>query len=322
MNFYDFFNKRVKNWIEANWLFEKILSHEIQKDKQSYLKGIEDFDRKQYAVDKVLYKNLKREAGLAEIARQNKSLLKYAFHKYRMTELIFNIIFFSNDHDSNKNDFNTYLRHRIFAHLNSNSNLTKIKALIEKIEHYELICSLPSVQCKPKGNFPVNSKIQIVKSGDIIGYTKDRNYLKNQKPNFSYEFYRDEICYRINIQALKIGKTQSILKDNGFFELKSLSASEQERIFKDSFYYDNSQNQRIPRKNSVQLNAFISMKHFRDLYCHNIASFTKKPRIYRPTSEDENYIENPELILTSNYYDRYVDNVIALYADFLINPHL
>jgi hypothetical protein len=322
MSFYNFFNKRIKNWIEANWLFEKILSHEIQKDKNSYFKGIQDFDRKQYAVDKVLYKNLKREAGLAEIARQNKSLLKYAFHKYRMTELIFNIIFSSNEHDSNKNDLNSYLRHRIFAHLNSNSNFPKFKALIEQIEHYELICSLPSVQCRSKGNFSSISKIQIVNLGDIIGYTKDRNYLQNQKPNFSFEFYKGKTCYEINVRALKVGKSQYKLNDYGFFELKSLNATDQERIFKDAFYYDNSQNPRIPRINSVQLNAFFSMKHFRDLYCHNIASYTKKPRIYNPTSEDEKYIENPELILTSNYYDRYVDNVIALYADFLINPHL
>lgn len=319
MNFYDVINKRIKNWIEANWLFEKILSHEIQKDKKSYLKGIEDFDKKQYAVDKVLYKNLKREAGLAEIARQNKSLLKYAFHKYRMTELIFNIIFSSNEHDSNKNDFNSYLRQRIFIHLNSNF---KFKTLIEQIEHYELICSLPSVQCRSKGRFSTNSKTQIVKLGDLIGYTKDRNYLLNQKPHFSFEFYRDETCYEINVKSLKIGKSQYKLNDDGFFELKSLNATDQERIFKDAFYYDNSQNPRIPRKNSVQLNAFFSMKHFRDLYCHNIASFTKKPRIYKPTSEDENYIENPELILTSNYYDRYVDNVILLYEDFVRNPYM
>jgi hypothetical protein len=239
-----------------------------------------------------------------------------------MTELIFNIIFSSNEHDSNKNDLNSYLRHRIFAHLNSNSNLTKFNALIEQIEHYELVCSLPSVQCRPKSEFLINSKIQIVKSGEIIGYTKERNYLQNKKPNFSYEFYRDKICYRINVQALKIGETQYVSNDNGFFELKSLSATEQERIFKDAFYYDYIQKQRITRMNSVQLNAFFSMKHFRDLYCHNIASYTKKPRIYNPTSEDVKYIENPELILTSNYYDRYVDNVIALYADFLINPHL
>jgi hypothetical protein len=320
MNLYYVINKRIKNWIEANWLFEKILSQEIQKDKQSYLKGIEDFDKKQYALDNILYKNLKREAGLAEIARQNKYLLKYAFHKYRMTELIFNIIFSSNEHDTIKNDLNSYLRHRIYVHLNSN---LQFKALIEqKIEQYELICALPSAQCRPKGNFSENSKIQIVKMGDIIGYTKDRNYLRNQKPYFSFEFYSGKTCYEINVKSLKMGKSQYKLNDDGFFELKNLNATEQERIFKDAFYYDNSQNQRDPRKNSVQLNAFFSMKHFRDLYCHNIASYTKKPRINKPTSEDKKYIENPELILTSNYYDRYVDNVILLYGDFVRNPFL
>jgi len=319
MNLYDVINKRIKNWIEANWLFEKILSQEIQKDKQSYHKGIEDFDKKQYALNKILYKNLKREAGLAEIAKQNKSLLKYAFHKYRMTELIFNIIFSSNEHDTIKNDLNSYIRHRIYVHLNSN---LKFKTLIEQIERYELICALPTAQCRPKGNFSANSKIQIVKMGDIIGYTRDRNYLHSQNPNFSFEFYSGKTCYEINVKSLKMGKSQYKLNDDGFFELKSLNATEQERIFKDAFYYDNTKTRRTSRKNNVQLNAFFSMKHYRDLYCHNIASYTKKPRIIKPTPEDEKYIENPELILTSNYYDRYVDNVILLYADFVRNPYM
>lgn len=310
----------LKDWFENEWLYERHLTSEFMKDKEAFEKGCVDFDQKEHKLPVDLYLNLKKEAGLAEIAKVNKSLLKYAYHNYRMVELVFNLIFSSNIHDTNKSDTNTYLRLRMFNYLGS-----KIydNDLIRQKYNFEIIAGVQNLTCYQSNK---GSKKIILNLSDIITYVPEntKSDIEKNKRNYSninkfLEFEREGITYLANYKDILIRKSVPSINSEGFFELERIgSISKCEKYFKQAFYFDLNKN---PRKMSVQLNAFFSLKHYRDLYSHNISSYSHKVNIINPSYEDEKYLKNPELILESDYFKRYVDNVISLYANFIDNPY-
>lgn len=310
----------LKDWFEDEWLLERHLTNEFIKDKEAFQRGCSAFDKKQYNLPIELYLNLKKEAGLASIAKENKSLLKYAYHNYRMVELVFNLIFASNTHDKGKGDLNSYLRFRLFSYLGSKNSDTE---LIQQKHKYEIIAGVQNLICYQCNK---SSKNLIFNLGDVITYVPENTKAEIEKnkryPNNKrfIEFEREGLCYTAFYKDVLIRNSVPSKNLDGFFELERInSISKCEKYFKRAFYFDLNNN---PRKMSVQLNAFFSLKHYRDLYSHNISSYSQKVNIINPTYEDEKYLTNPELILESDYYERYVGNVVGLYAEFLTNPHL
>jgi hypothetical protein len=307
----------LSGWIEKEWLFERSLTSTFFSDKEAFQRGCERFDRKKFNLPSNLYINLKREFAFAELARERQNLLKYAFHNYRMVEIIFNLIFSSNVHNSNKSDFTTYLRNRIFKYLNQG----KYNFLVEHVIEYELISVTGNTVCKNL----VNSTRDLsfghrVFIAMVTKNVRDCILDKRNNPFGNVTFQMNKERFVVDKSKVSIRNSKPALTEDGYYMFEPVKRMiDQERVFKKAFYFSN---QSVPRRNSVQLNAFFSMKFYRDLYTHNVASFAQNPKIDKPSFEDTKYIEFPEAILESDYYERYIDNVIGLYADFLINPHL
>jgi hypothetical protein len=310
----------LKDWFEKDWLYDRHLTTEFVRDKEAFNRGCRTFELKQFSLPEQLFFNLKKEAGLAEVARMNNSLLKYAYHSYRMVELVFNLIFSTNFHDENKSDLKSYLRFRLYNYLGSKSLDNE---LIKQVYKYEIIAGVQNLTCFHSSDSSKKIKFNL---GDIITYVSEKTKVEIEKNKRFYsnnkryiEFEMDGYYYSVFYKDLLIRNSVPSRNLKGYYELDKISSiSKCENFFKKSFYFDLN---KTPRKMSVQLNAFFSMKHFRDLYSHNISSYSQKVNIFHPTYEDEKYLKNPELILDSDYFERYVDNVIELYADFLVHPH-
>lgn len=78
----------LKEWFEKEWLYERHLTGELMKDKDAFHKGCEYFDSKNYCFDGEFNIQLRKEAGLAEVARVNNDLEKYATHCFRQVEKV------------------------------------------------------------------------------------------------------------------------------------------------------------------------------------------------------------------------------------------
>ena len=78
----------LKEWFEKEWLYERHLTAELIKDKDAFQKGCKSFDDKNYSFDGELKIILRKEAGLAEVARVNKNLEKYATHCFKQVEKV------------------------------------------------------------------------------------------------------------------------------------------------------------------------------------------------------------------------------------------
>ena len=78
----------LKDWFENEWLYERHLTGEFMRDKEAFRQGCETFDAKNYSFEGELAILLRREAGLAEVARINKNIEKYATHCFKQLEKV------------------------------------------------------------------------------------------------------------------------------------------------------------------------------------------------------------------------------------------
>ena len=78
----------IKDWFENEWLYERHLTSEFIKEKEAFRKGCEYYDSMEYSFNGELAILLRKESGLAEVARLNGDLEKYAFHCFRQVEKV------------------------------------------------------------------------------------------------------------------------------------------------------------------------------------------------------------------------------------------
>ena len=78
----------LKDWFENEWLYERHLTSEFIKEREAFRKGCEYFDSKEYFFNAELEILLRKESGLAEVARVNRDLEKYATHCFRQIEKV------------------------------------------------------------------------------------------------------------------------------------------------------------------------------------------------------------------------------------------
>ena len=292
--------------------YEKNHIEEYLNDKISYKQGVQEFEKKFPNLPQRLKANLKHEAGLAMMAKNEEQLLQYALHCYKQVESIYNEIFESYIEVTNKNDNNQYNRVKIYNYLHpTNTKWSKLSILNKHIIENEIKVNTPSVICTSK-----NGASKTFSMGDIIGYCS------NTKQNTLYVEDSNNEVWIVKNNDVIVGKSRHKKDHLGYFVFERLSIRDKETFFKIAFYYDLN-TPRSPRSTGVQLNAFFSMKHFRDIVSHNISSNSSEINFYdaKLSKEDMKYIDNPDLIVKSNYYQRYVDVVIKLYSDYLQSPH-
>tara|TARA_B110000285_G_scaffold234428_1_gene311360 strand:+ start:1717 stop:2703 length:987 start_codon:yes stop_codon:yes gene_type:complete len=294
-------------------------------DKIAYDKGFRYFKGRFPNLTNSSKHNLSHCQGLAETSRKDGDLLKYSFYKYRQYELLMFEVFESNNEVVKKGDKNDYNRIKILNYLkntnwsantkklnfcqNSYNEIKKEKFWLVKVKN-----SVTSISINTK-----KSESQSFNGGEIIGKTLSK---KADKYN------------RIWVDLVNIGECRPVsygdvyfdsyiettsLDKNGYIEFdKHIKDDHKHFLFQSAFYWGLSRKKRSAVK-SCQLNAFFLMRHYRNLYSHN--KFFSEPVIYKPTPEDQLYLKDPELILTSDYFDRLIISFVQAYDDFLKQPH-
>ncbi len=85
--------KLIEKWIieviPKHFYYDQIKANKYLEDKKAFQFGVDYFDSKNYHFPTDLSTKLRREAGLANVAMENKQLLKYAIHCYKQLEIVY-----------------------------------------------------------------------------------------------------------------------------------------------------------------------------------------------------------------------------------------
>ena len=299
---------------------EQIKSH-IQ-NKSFFDRGVAKFESQFPNFPEKLSRSLSLEFGLKEIALEEGSLLKYASHTYRIIERVWEEIFNDKPAGNLSNNLGHYNRTKILAYINQNNlNIpSKILKKLSPLKEYEVKCiancsNVPDIDRSQTKSFSV---------GDVVGDISEeslRYYQRTPRMLFWRVVDQNGVTWSIHKNNISTNQSKDKIDSDGYYVFDRLTMREMERLFKRVFYFDLQSGNRLPW---AQLNSFYSIKYFRDIDSHNISHNSTEPNYYggNLSPEDRNYKNNPELILGSEYYSRYVNMVIKGYLLHINNPHI
>jgi hypothetical protein len=279
----------LKDWFENEWLYERHLTSEFMKDKEAFKKGCEYFDDKKYTFKGELYSLLRKEAGLAEVARSNNNLEKYATHCFKQVEKVLSEFIEV-----------TPGREKIGEYLLNNHDY-----ILEPCVNKELNSSVSNLLSHSFNN-SLNSYCLILKV-NFIKKIKDYCY---QAPD---EHHHDE--------AIKSRK-------NKYWQLSQTHQEKifKSILYFDTFGIDKELSENMKQvKNKPSLIAFSHMYHFRNLGSH-LNSQVSNLNLPKEIEGKERlrlsiFYDNPNEVMNINnetpgFYQRYVDMVLYLYSEF------
>lgn len=284
----------LKEWFEKEWLYERHLTSEFIKDKEAFKRGCEIFDEKNYLFEGGMYSLLRKEAGLAEVARINNNLEKYAAHCFRQVEKVFSEFilvnpgrkqlgtYYLNGHDMIQNpttikELNHSVLHLLY-HTNQDGNISE-SCLILKL------------------NFIHKEGAYCCQAPDIESHI---TRIKNVNHN-SWDFTKKE--------------QENLFKARLWFNTFGRGWSDIAYSVKEKPVFE----------------AFSHMSFYRNVGSHLNSEYKtfKMPKIKDPLSirRMKLFYDNPMQVMDTNiespgFYQRYVNMVLLLYSEYLKNPKL
>ena len=312
----------LKEWIKIHFSdYDKSRFDLYMKEKKAYSQGVQYIEDKFPDLPEHLFINLKHESGMAYVAKENRYLMDYAVHMFRQIESIFNELF-----DLNKGLGEVEINRR-------KNTLQKMFDLIQNNgiseQNYEITSNSDFLVCFSKDAKGKVVKQQGFKKGERIGVARSitGDEIVAKTKNHSWYFTNDNLLYyyskRITFKTFEYVSALNSLLTNG----KHMPFGNQNDVFKHSLYFFKGDSLSVSKPVSClvkkpQLNSFVSIKHYRDLGQHNIAS---KKSLYDTflnlsskkgiEKEDSKYLNFPESIMDGDYYQRYIDMVISVYAE-------
>jgi len=280
----------LKEWFEKEWLYERHLTGELMKDKDAFHKGCEYFDSKNYCFDGEFNIQLRKEAGLAEVARVNNDLEKYATHCFRQVEKVLSEFTWVNPGIE-----------KIAKYLLNNKNFIMDPTPNWKINSSSAKNLSHTFFNEHIGKVELNPKCLILKLNGIGKPRDDWSYLKNFKLNLSQneENRIFKAIFYFKTFGSKGDLTENTLKIDAD-KLPSLWAF-------DHMYHLRNINSHLNSKRNLLIEP-------------NYKDDTEKYRLQRF------YLDPMEVLKFENespgFYQRYVDMVLYLYSEYLRNPML
>jgi|GEM_PF-1211924 hypothetical protein len=274
----------LKDWFENEWLYERHLTSEFIKEREAFRKGCEYFDSKEYFFNAELEILLRKESGLAEVARVNRDLEKYATHCFRQIEKVLSEFILVNPG-----------REKIGKYL---------------LNGYDMILS-PSIITS------LNASVS-----DLLGHTNNNQLnrfcliLKINSIKLNYgkcERFENSKIHLTQKEENKIFKSILYFKTFGTKGELTENAHKIEKEKRPSFWaFDHMYNL---RNINSHLNSNRNL-----LFEPNYIDDTEKYRIQRFYSDPMEVLkfENE----SPGFYQRYVDFVLFLYSEYLKNPRL
>jgi hypothetical protein len=278
----------LKEWFEKEWLYERHLTSELIKDKDAFQKGCEYFDSKNYFFQGELLIQLRTEAGLAEVARTNKNLVKYATHCFRQVEKVLSEFILVNPGIE-----------LIAKYLLNNKNF-----IIDQTPNWTLnIASSKNLSHTfyNENTFrkELNPKCLILKLNKIVFDKGQYKHLNNLKPLLNQK------------EENRIFKSIMYFKTFGVKDELTENANKIEKELRPSFWaFDHMYHFR-------NISSHLNSKD-NPLYEPKYKDNTEKYRIQRFYSDPMEVLkfENE----SPGFYQRYVDMVLHLYSEYLKNP--
>jgi hypothetical protein len=279
----------LKEWFENEWLYERHLTSELIKDKEAFQSGCKSFDDKNYSFEGELKIVLRKESGLAEVARINKNLEKYATHCFKQVEKVLSEFMLVNPG-----------RQKIGEYLLDGRDMIQNPMVIDSLNP-----SINKSMYHLNDDGTHNSNCLILKLNHIL---KEGNYYY-QAPdpnglNSKVKSLQDKHWHINQKEYERIFK--AVLWYNTFGKGWSVSANS--------------------NKAKPAFQAFGHMSFFRNVGSH--LNSENKP-FQMPKSDDpaqnsrlKIFYENPLLVMDNQleapgFYMRYVDMVLFLYSEFL-----
>ena len=283
----------LKEWFEKEWLYERHLTAELIKDKEAFQKGCKSFDDKNYSFDGELKIILRKETGLAEVARVNKNLEKYATHCFKQVEKVMSEFMLVNPG-----------RQKIGKYLLNGHDMIQNPVVIG-----ELNPSIVSMLYHKKEDGSLSDKCLILKLNYIL---KDGNYLF-QAPDPDSK----------NSKIKSINTTHWNLSHRDYENIFKAT------LWLDTFGkgWANTSNSVHDKPN---FEAFGHMYFFRNIGSHLNSDYRpfKMPYINDPFKfkRIKGFYANPMEVMnieleSPGFYQRYVDMMLFLYSEYLRNPN-
>ncbi|MDC1266635.1 hypothetical protein N8Z75_01525 [Crocinitomicaceae bacterium] len=279
----------LKEWIKIHFSdYDKSRFDLYMKEKKGYAEGVEKFYAKDFNYPSSVKLELRNGAGLMELSRVQGRLFEYGYHCYRQIELVYSQFF---DAQPGRFDIGKFLLGADFNQLNthySNNN---------KSDNFSF-SSIINSTVKKKLNY-----------NEHLGYPEFRSCFVRKINNYEWQY------------------------NGNYWRLKNkdmrLSFKDKDRIFKASMFFNpfvrpSKQNKSEPATQFdwPSLNAFEVIYHCRNKYAHlgiessSISSVFGDRKLNMSKSHQENnFVNDPDLILESDYFERYVNMVIGLYSE-------
>jgi hypothetical protein len=264
------------------------------RDKEAFQRGCEYFDSHNYAFKGELLIQLRKEAGLAEVARSNHDLEKYATHCFRQVEKVFSELVQVNPG-----------REKLGAYFLNGYDMIQNPSVIR-----ELNPSIVPMLYHKKEDGSLNEGCLILKLNYIL---KEGNYYYQAPDPESSKYHLKSI--NIPKWNLSHKEHENIFKASLWFDtfgngLSSIANSVQ---------------------NKPNFEALSHMAFFRNIGSHLNSDYRpfKMPFITDPLKikRIKAFYTNPLEVMnieleSPGFYQRYVDMTLFLYSEFLKNPHL
>ena len=282
----------LKEWFEKEWLYERHLTSELMKDKDAFQKGCEYFDSKNYCFNGEFNIQLRKEAGLAEVARINKNIEKYATHCFRQIEKVFSEFILVNPG-----------RDKIGKYLLDGIDMIQNPTIINRLNP-----SIMNLLNHTKENGSHNEGCLILKLNFIH---KDGNYYY-QAPELDSHIRRLKSIKDVSWNFIQ-KEQENIFKSSLWFKTFGTGLSDLANSVEDKPSFE----------------AFSHMSFFRNLGSHLNSDYKPFKIPYNTNQKSihrlKGFYENPLRVMDTNiespgFYQRYVDMVLYLYSEYLKNP--
>jgi hypothetical protein len=283
----------VVHAIPEHYFYDQVKSDQYLEEKEAFNEGVEYFNSKNYKFPPDLIEKLKRESGLAFVARKKNHLLPYAVHCYKQVELVYSSFF---NNSPGRGSIGTFLLN------GENITLNNYISVTNTASQSNLLYNQFSI---PRANSNQQPQLKCL--------LRKLLYVQEYRGAFSVVStarQRDRKWRLTSFEQDRIFK--STLYFNPIVTGSVLSTSAQ------------------AIQNKPYLYAIDHMYHCRNMGSH---LNTENKRLYVPSfngSRELNrykiFYDTPEVVLNINkespgFYQRYVDMVLFLYSEYLKNAH-
>lgn len=318
--------------MEINELgLEKHILEDFISLKTAYADGREEFIKTYHELPPAILLELSHTGGMASMYKEKGELLNFSIQQFKIVERIFSELFDC-------------------AQLSKENKIKRYGLILKKIKwfkhldakEYVFYSSVDNLELSMRSDDSLKVTFQ---KGEPIGKTtpnfwsptKDKVFIRtshgkllvceNFKKHTDYKIITQDGHKANRFKSFQTRLYESLMESNKSGSTIRLNIAQQEFLFKNMIYFNGHPNslsefaQEVNSENKIYLNAFIFMRYFRNLASHNTLDNDTLENKYHKVSKGDNaehkYLKDPELILSTNYFEQFTNMILLGYIKFL-----